>query len=144
EAIASRLRERGRLEQMTGVAIQPMIREGVEAIVGMTRDPMFGPLLMFGLGGVQVELLNDVVFRVHPLSDRDASEMGRGIKGARLLEGYRGAPPSDIPALEEILQRVSQMAGAHAELVEIDLNPLRVRERGRGCVVLDARIVVRG
>ena len=128
---------------MAGVAVQPMVRDGVETIVGMTRDPSFGPLLMFGLGGVQVELLQDVVFRVHPVSDRDAAEMVRGIRGARLLEGYRGAPPADVERLMEVLQRVSQLAGDLPEVVEMDLNPLRVRERGRGCVVLDARIAVR-
>jgi len=89
-----------------------------------------------------VELLKDVIFRVHPLSDRDAAEMVRGIKGAALFDGYRGAPPSDIAALQEMLLRVSQMVGDHPEILEMDLNPVSVRERGQGCVVLDARIAV--
>lgn len=133
----------GRRDEMTGVLVQPMVREGVETIVGMTRDPSFGPLLLFGLGGVQVELLKDVVFRVHPLTDRDAREMVREIRGARLLEGYRGAPPGDLPRLEETILRVSQLAGEFPEIVEMDLNPLKVLSPGRGCVVLDARVLVR-
>jgi acyl-CoA synthetase (NDP forming) len=98
---------------------------------------------MFGLGGVQVELLKDVVFRVTPLTDLDAQQMVRGVRGARLLEGYRGAPPGDAPALEEVLLRLSQLAGDHPAIVEMDLNPLRVMEPGKGCIALDARIAVR-
>jgi acetyl coenzyme A synthetase (ADP forming)-like protein len=142
EDMARRLEEHGHRGEMAGVVVQPMIRGGAEAVIGMTRDPMFGPLLMFGLGGTQVELLNDVVFRVHPLSDRDAAEMVRGIKGRALFDGYRGAPPSDVEALQEILLRISQMVGDHPEIVEMDLNPVSVRERGQGCIVLDARIAV--
>src|SRR5205085_11528586 len=82
EAISGELKKRGHGGQMEGVRVQSMVREGVETIVGMTRDPSFGPLLMFGLGGTQAELLRDVIFRVHPLTDRDASEMVRGIRGA--------------------------------------------------------------
>lgn len=133
----------GRRDEMTGVTVQPMVREGLETIVGMTRDPSFGPLLLFGLGGVQVELLKDVVFRVHPLTDRDASEMVHGIRGAKLLEGYRGAPPGDLERLQETILRVSQLAGEFPEIVEMDLNPLKVLPPGKGCVVLDARVLVR-
>ncbi|HET9327822.1 MAG TPA: acetate--CoA ligase family protein [Candidatus Eisenbacteria bacterium] len=142
ERMARQLEKQGRRAEMQGVTVQPMLRGGVEAVIGMTRDASFGPLLMFGLGGTQVELLKDVVFRVHPLSDRDAAEMVRRIKGARLFDGYRGAPPSDVGALEEMLMRVSQMVGDHPEIVEMDLNPVSVRERGQGCIVLDARIAV--
>jgi acetyl coenzyme A synthetase (ADP forming)-like protein len=140
--IAAHLDALGRRGEMTGVTVHPMVREGIETIVGMTRDPSFGPLLMFGMGGVQVELVQDVVFRVHPLTDRDAREMVRGVKGARQFDGYRGAPPGDVPALEEALLRVSQLAGDHPEIVEMDLNPLKVLTPGRGCVVLDARVAV--
>ncbi len=132
-----------RRDEMTGVTVQPMIREGLETIVGMTRDPSFGPLLLFGLGGVQVELLKDVVFRVHPLTDRDAAQMVRGIRGAKLLEGYRGAPPGDLARLEETILRLSQLAGEFPEIVEMDLNPLKVLPPGKGCVVLDARVMVK-
>src|SRR5262249_55904914 len=120
DGIASRLAAAGRRAEMSGGTVQPMIADGIECIVGMTRDPSFGPLLMFGLGGVQVELLKDVVFRVHPLTDRDAREMVAGIKGAALFDGYRGAPPADRPGVEEVLQRLSQLSGAHPEIVEID------------------------
>jgi len=140
--IEERLRAIGRLGEMAGVTLQAMLTEGIETIVGMTRDPSFGPLLMFGLGGVQVELMQDVVFRVHPLTDQDADAMVRGIRGARLFDGFRGAPPGDVPALEETLLRVSQLAGDHARITELDLNPIKVLPPGRGCVAIDARIGV--
>ena len=111
-------------------------------MIGVTRDPSFGPLVMFGLGGVQVELLKDVAFRVHPLTDRDAREMVREIRGAALFEGWRGAPPADVAAVEETLLRVSQLVEDHPEIEEMDLNPIQVRPQGRGCVVVDARIAV--
>jgi acetyl coenzyme A synthetase (ADP forming)-like protein len=142
-AIVRALEGLGRRGEMLGVTVQPMVREGLETIVGMTRDPSFGPLLAFGLGGVQVELLRDVVFRVHPLTDRDASQMVHGIRGAKLLEGYRGAPPGDVPKLEETLLRISQLVGEFPQIAEMDLNPLKVLPPGRGCVVLDARVLVR-
>ena len=141
--IEQRLAALGRQAEMAGVLVQPMMREGIETIVGMTRDPSFGPLLMFGMGGVQVEILKDVVFRVHPLTDHDARAMVNGVRGAKLLSGYRGAPPGDVAALEEAMLRVSQLAGDHPEIVEMDLNPLKVLEPGKGCVVLDARVAVR-
>ncbi len=141
-AIEKKLGEIGKRAEMAGVTIQPMIREGLETIVGMTRDPSFGPLMLFGLGGVQVELLKDVYFRVHPLTDRDAAQMVRGIRGAKLLDGYRGAPPGDVAKLEETILRVSQMVGDVPELRELDLNPLKVMPPGRGCVALDARVLV--
>jgi acyl-CoA synthetase (NDP forming) len=140
--IGTRLAAAGERDAMRGVVVQPMIREGVEAVIGVTRDPSFGPLVMFGLGGVQVELLKDVAFRVHPLTDRDAREMVREIRGAALFEGWRGGPPADLPAVEQALLRVSQLVEDHPEIVEMDLNPIQVRPRGRGCVVLDARIAV--
>jgi acetyl coenzyme A synthetase (ADP forming)-like protein len=143
-AIAKRVAERGWSERMEGVLVQPMLREGVEAIVGMTHDPSFGPLVMFGIGGVQVELLRDVAFRVHPLTDRDARELVRSVRGYPLLGGWRGAPPSDVAAVEEALLRVSQLAGEHPEVVEMDLNPIMVLPAGRGCTVIDARVAVRG
>jgi acetate---CoA ligase (ADP-forming) len=141
--IAARLEARGMRERMEGVLVQPMIREGIEAIVGVTHDRSFGPLVMFGIGGVHVELLRDVAFRVHPLTDRDARDLVRGVRGFPLLAGYRGAPPGDVAALEELLLRVSQLAGDHPEIGEMDLNPLKVLPPGRGCVVVDARVLVR-
>jgi len=141
--IERRLEARGWKGLMEGVLVQPMIQDGTEAIVGMVHDPSFGPLVMFGLGGVQVELLKDVAFRVQPLSDHDARDLVRGVRGFPLLAGYRGAPPRDVPALEELLLRVSQLAGEHEDVVEMDLNPVKVLEPRRGCLVVDARIAVR-
>ena len=141
--IGARLAARGWSDRMEGVLVQPMIREGVEAIVGVTHDRSFGPLVMFGIGGVHVELLRDVAFRVHPLTDRDARELVRSVRGFPLLDGYRGSPPGDVAALEELLLRVSQLAGDHPEIAEMDLNPLKVLPPGRGCVVVDARVLVR-
>jgi acyl-CoA synthetase (NDP forming) len=145
EAVAGierRLAERGWRDRLEGVIIQPMIREGIEAIVGVTHDPSFGPLVMFGLGGVQVELLRDVAFRIHPLTDRDARELVHSVRGAALLDGFRGAPPGDVTALEEVLLRVSQLIADHPAIREMDLNPVKVLEPGRGCVVVDARVLV--
>jgi acyl-CoA synthetase (NDP forming) len=104
-----RLRTLGKRDEMDGVIVQEMVDGGIEAIVGVTQDPSFGPLIMFGLGGVQVELLKDVAFRIHPLTDLDAKEMIRSIKGYPLLDGWRGAPPGDIPALEGLLLRISAL-----------------------------------
>jgi acetyl coenzyme A synthetase (ADP forming)-like protein len=142
-AIEATLAQRGQRGEMDGVTVQPMIREGIETIVGMTRDPSFGPLLAFGLGGVQVELLKDVYFRVGPLTDIDATQMVHGIRGVKLLQGYRGAPPGDITALEETLLRVSQLVSECRNIAEMDLNPLKVLPPGRGVVALDARVLVR-
>jgi acyl-CoA synthetase (NDP forming) len=118
-----------RVKERAGVApeaalVQRMIPGGRETIVGSTRDPKGGPQIMFGLGGLAVEVLRDVVFRVHPLTDVDAREMVRAIRGYRLLEGVRGEPGVDLVALEEILQRVSQLVGEHEAILEMDINPL--------------------
>ncbi len=141
--IQSRLEERGLLAHMDGVTLQPMVSEGVEAIVGMTHDPSFGPVLMFGLGGVYVELLRDVTFRVTPVTDRDVAEMVRAVRGSKLLEGWRGAPACDTAALEQCILRLSQLVGELPEIAELDLNPLKVLPLGRGCMAVDARVAVR-
>ena len=106
------------------VLVQAMIPGGRETIVGSTRDPKAGPLLMFGLGGLAVEVLKDVVFRVHPVTDVDAREMVRAIRGFGFLEGVRGEPAVDLVALQEIIQRVSQLVGEHEAILEMDINPL--------------------
>jgi acyl-CoA synthetase (NDP forming) len=128
---------------MEGVVIQPMQNGGVEVMAGVTQDPLFGPLVAFGLGGIHVEVHADVGFRVTPLTDRDAAEMVRGIRGFRLLEGYRGHPPVDIPAIEELLLRVSRLVEEIPEIGEIDLNPIFAFAPGQGCRIADARIHVR-
>jgi acyl-CoA synthetase (NDP forming) len=141
--IGRRLDELGLRGQMEGVTVQPMIVDGIEAIVGMAQDPSFGPVLMFGLGGVYVELLRDVTFNVAPVTDKDVRGMVGSVRGSKLLEGWRGAPPADRAALEDAILRLSQLVGEVPEIAELDLNPLKVLPAGRGCVVVDARVAVR-
>jgi acetate---CoA ligase (ADP-forming) len=143
QEIQERLRADGRLEEMEGVTVQEMVPEGVEVIVGLTQDPSFGPLIMFGLGGIQVELVKDVAFRIHPLTDVDARDMVRSIKGYPILNGWRGSPPADTEALEQLLLRVSAMVEDIPEVAEMDLNPVKVLPPGQGCCVVDARIILR-
>jgi acyl-CoA synthetase (NDP forming) len=123
-----------------GVAVQRMEKQGVEVIIGMTKDPQFGPVLMFGLGGVLVEVLKDVAFRVVPLDARDARQMVHEIKGYPLLEGYRGQDPADVAKLEELLLKVSAFVEAHPEVAELDLNPVFAYKDG--AIAVDARIVL--
>jgi acyl-CoA synthetase (NDP forming) len=123
--------------QVTGFLVQRMVSGGVEMIVGVVHDPSFGPVLACGAGGVAVELLKDVAVRLTPITDRDAAEMVRSLATFPLLEGYRGAPPADVGALEELLLRVSALVEAHPEVVEMDCNPVKVMEDG--VVIVDAR-----
>ena len=141
-AIHGRLADANRLEAFDGVLVQPMIGGGVELMVGITQDPSFGPLIAFGLGGIHVEILQDVCFRVTPITDRDANEMVRAIRGYRLLEGYRGHPPADITAIEDLLLRVARLVEEIPEIAELDLNPVIAMPPGQGCCIIDARIRV--
>jgi len=138
--VADRLTALGRRGEMDGVLLQPMIAPGVETFIGATRDPEFGHLLAFGIGGVNVELWKDVVFRVAPIRDVDAQAMIDGIRGRALLDGFRGAPPVDKAALVDALLRISQLVHDFPALVEIDLNPLVAHPRG--AIAVDARIRV--
>lgn len=125
-----------------GLTVQKMAPPGIEVIVGMSKDPQFGPVLMFGLGGILVELLKDVSFRIVPITKRDAAEMIREIKGYPLLEGYRGQEPANIDALQDIIVRVSQFVERTPEIKELDLNPVfAYRDKA---VSVDARIVLEG
>lgn len=128
--------------QILGVFVQEFVQGGKETILGLKRDPLFGPLLMFGLGGIYVEALRDVTFRIAPIRELGVHRMIRQIRGFKILEGFRGEPPSDIDALAECLARLSQLATQVEEIVELDINPLIVFERGRGARVVDARIVI--
>lgn len=139
-AMRTRLSQAGQLEAMEGVLVQPMATSGVEVIVGVTHDPLFGPLIAFGLGGIHIEILGDVQFRITPLTDCDAAEMVRGIKGYRLLSGYRGHPAADIEAIEDVLLRISRLVEAIPEISELDLNPIFALPPGQGCRIVDARI----
>ncbi|MEO0077536.1 MAG: acetate--CoA ligase family protein [candidate division WOR-3 bacterium] len=125
-----------------GVLVQKMAPKGTETILGMKRDPSFGPLLMFGLGGILVEVLKDVVFRVAPINEISADSMISGIRAARLLDGFRGEPPRDKARIKECIQRVSQLSVDFPDFDEIDINPLLVYEQGKGALVLDARFVL--
>jgi acyl-CoA synthetase (NDP forming) len=142
EVIRSGLAQDHKLDAMEGVLVQPMLSGGVEVMVGMTRDPLFGPLIAFGLGGIHVEILGDVQFRIAPLTDRDAAEMVREIKGYRLLQGYRGQPPTDVDAIEEVLLQISRLVEEIPEISELDLNPIFALTEGQGCRIVDARIRV--
>jgi len=126
--------------KIQGVSVQKMARPGVEVIMGMSKDAQFGPVLMFGLGGILVEILKDVSFRIVPLTKRDARAMIREIKGYPLLEGYRGQEPVDVANLEELILKVSSFAEQHPEVKELDLNP--VFAYSNGAVAADARIVL--
>ncbi len=123
-----------------GVSVQKMARPGVEVIMGMTKDPQFGPVLMFGLGGVFVEVLKDVAFRIVPLEPRDARQMIRDIQGFPVLEGFRGQEPADLAALEDMLIRLSTFVEEHPEIQELDLNPIFAYKDG--ALAVDARIVL--
>lgn len=125
-------------EMVDGVLVQKMVPRGKETIIGMTLDPQFGPVLMFGLGGIYVEALKDVVFRVQPVTDVDAAEMVRAIRGVRLLQGVRGEPASDLAAVEETIQRISQLVGDHDAIREMDVNPWMAFPDGG--VAVDGRI----
>ena len=123
-----------------GIAVQGMAKAGTEVIIGMTKDSSFGPVLMFGLGGIFVEVLKDVAFRIVPLEKNDASEMIGEIKGKKLLEGYRGEDPADIPYLEEMLLKLSALVDKTESIAEIDMNPVFAYQQG--AVVVDARIIL--
>jgi acyl-CoA synthetase (NDP forming) len=139
-----RLEAEGHGADIEGVLIQPMFGGATEVMMGISQDPVFGAVLAFGLGGIHVEILRDVAFRVSPLTDRDAHEMVREIRGYRLLEGYRGHPAADVPALEDALLRLSRLAESVEEIVEMDLNPVFAMEPGDGYRIADVRIRVEG
>ncbi|MBN2113476.1 MAG: GNAT family N-acetyltransferase [Acidimicrobiia bacterium] len=130
-------------EDVQGVFVQEFVKGGHEVIVGMAEDPSFGPLIAFGLGGVFVELIKDISFRMNPITDIDVDEMISEVKAAKMLEGYRGGPAGDIPALKDLMQRLSALVEEVPEIVELDLNPVKVLEPGRGAVVVDTRVRVR-
>jgi acyl-CoA synthetase (NDP forming) len=123
-----------------GVSVQRMAEPGIEVIVGMSTDPQFGPVLMFGLGGVLVEVLKDVAFRIVPIVQRDARQMVREIQAFPILQGVRGQEPADLEALEGLLVKLSEFIEAHPEIAELDLNP--VFSYTKGALVVDARIIL--
>jgi acyl-CoA synthetase (NDP forming) len=123
-----------------GISVQRMASPGTEVIIGISKDAQFGPVIMFGLGGIMVEVLKDVSLRIVPISKRDAAEMIKEIKGYPLLQGYRGQEPASIPALEELLVSVSQFAEQNPQIKELDLNPIFAYKDK--AIAVDARIIL--
>jgi acyl-CoA synthetase (NDP forming) len=141
--IETRLAEIERQDEMDGVTVQHMVKEGIEAIVGVTLDPSFGPLIMFGMGGIYAELMKDVAVRLHPLTDLDAKELVKSIKMAKMFEGFRGASPSDTESLEDLILRLSALVEDIPQIAELDFNPVKVMPRGEGYWIVDARVMLR-
>lgn len=123
-----------------GISVQEMIMDKQETIIGINKDPQFGPMIMFGLGGIYVEILKDVSFRIAPITESDAREMIEEIKTIKLLKGARGAKPSDINSIVEILLKISQLVTDFPEIMEMDINPLFVKAEGSGSIAGDVRI----
>ena len=134
------IRQRFPKARIQGISVQKMARPGVEVIIGLSKDAQFGPVLMFGLGGILVEVLKDVSFRIVPLTRKDAEEMIREIKGYPLLQGYRGQEPADIPFLEQLIVKVSELAEQYPQIEELDLNPIFAYKDS--AIAVDARIVL--
>jgi acetyltransferase len=130
--------------QISGVMIQEMVSGGKEVIIGITRDAQFGHMIMFGLGGIYVEVLKDISFRITPLSKEDAYEMIRETKVFPLLRGVRGEAETDIDAIEKSILLLSQMALDFPQIIEAEINPLLVKKRGEGVVAIDARFIIGG
>ena len=128
--------------KIKGVLVQEMVKSAKETILGASQDPTFGPVIMFGLGGIYVEVLKDVVFRVAPIEEQEATNMVESIKTIKLLKGVRGEKPSDLKAIADSLQRLSQLVVDFQEIKEFDINPLLVLEEGKGARVVDARIIL--
>jgi acetyl coenzyme A synthetase (ADP forming)-like protein len=133
-------RVRGAGFAIEGFLLQEEVAGGIEALVGVTSDPTLGPLVVAGFGGVQVELLHDVAFRLTPVSDVDAREMLESLKAKRLLDGFRGSPPGDRDAFVDVILKVSALVEIMPELTELDLNPVKILPPGRGAVVVDGRL----
>ena len=140
--IVENVKKRAPEARIYGILVQHMVPEGVEVIVGATRDPVFGPVVMFGLGGIFVEVLKDVSFRVVPLTEDDAEEMIREIKGYAVLKGVRGIARRDIAALKRIILGVARIMEEIPEVRELDLNPVMSYPEGQGAAIADARVIV--
>jgi acetyltransferase len=130
--------------EIAGVLVQKMAPAGHEVILGMNRYPIFGPLLMFGMGGIFVEVYQDVTFRLAPIGRLDAREMIRQIRGYQMLDGFRGQPKADQDILEQCIVRMSDLVSDHPEIAEMDINPLIVHPAGQGATVADCRIILAG
>ena len=141
--LVAKLEERGLLEGLEGVIIQEMVKGSREMVCGIATDPQYGPQLMFGLGGVFIEVMKDVTFRIAPITDVDAHEMVRSVKAYKLLEGARGTTPAQIDQIESTLLRLSQLVSDFAFIDELDINPLIISEKNGEAIAVDGRIKVR-
>ena len=140
EGIISNVKKYMPSAKINGISIQEMIESKKETIIGINKDPQFGPMIMFGLGGIYVEILKDVSFRIAPISQTDAREMIEEIKTVKLLKGVRGEKPSDIESIVEVLLKISQLVTDFPDIIEMDINPLFVKEEGKGSIAGDVRI----
>ncbi|NTV63444.1 MAG: CoA-binding protein [Oscillochloris sp.] len=143
ELIEYRARKYSPDARIWGVLVQEMVRKGREVLVGVTRDPQFGPLVGVGMGGIYVEVLKDIAFRLAPISEQEVQDQLRSLRTYPLLRGVRGEQPADIALIEETVLRVSQLVTDFPEIVEMDINPLVVHNQGEGAIVLDARIILK-
>jgi len=142
DRIIERVRKKVPDARVEGVLVEKMYPSDVEVIVGMTKDPQFGPAIMFGLGGIFVEVLKDVSFRIVPVNEEDAREMIQEIKAYPILAGVRGKEQRDIDAIVKIILKVSELVSRYEQINQLDLNPIFVYEKGRGAVAVDARIIL--
>jgi acetyltransferase len=140
ETMRDRVRSRQGIDDIEAFVLQKQVVSGREVILGMTLDPVFGPLVMFGSGGRTVEVFKDIVFRVLPLSDVDARDMVRSIKGFPLLRGFRGDSPVDIDMAEEAVLRLAQLISDFDVIEELDINPFLLAPRRQDCMAVDVRI----
>ena len=141
--LVEKLREKGLLEGLEGVIVQEMVKSSRELVCGVATDPQYGPMVMFGLGGVFVEVMKDVAFNLAPLTDQDAHDMVRSVKAFKLLEGARGTKPADINKVEEILLLLSQLVTDYPEVVELDINPLMISDKTGEAIAVDGRIKIK-
>ena len=140
DAIMTSIKAKVPSAKILGIAVQKMARPGTEVIIGMSKDPQFGPVLMFGLGGIFVEIMKDVSFRIVPLTKRDADEMIHDIKGFPVLTGYRGQEAASLAHLQDMLLKVSEFAEKNPEVKELDLNPVLAYKDG--AIAVDARVIL--
>lgn len=143
DALIERLRSRGLENDLDGMIIQEMVKGSREMVCGVATDPQYGPMMMFGLGGIYVETIKDVVFRINPLSDQDAKEMIQSVKAYKILKGARGETPAQIDQVEETLLRLSQLVKEFSFIDELDINPLKISDKNGEAIAVDGRIKVR-
>ena len=141
--LIAKLTEKGLVDGLEGVIIQEMVKGNREMVCGIATDPQYGPMMMFGLGGVFIEVMKDVTFRIAPLTDVDAKEMIKSVKAYKLLEGARGTKPAQMEQIEETLLRLSQLVHDFSFIDELDINPLLISEKTGEGIAVDGRIKVR-